>query len=804
MDFQQVGNRIVCANARFSALADGLVRLEWSASGQFEDRPTLMAITRPEPVAFASVESVDGVLHLSTGVIEIVYQPPGPFDDANLQIHWQSGHSGTWSPLTVDTQNLGGTFASLDLIHRLFKPEGVHTASVAQRYAHTQEWIYAPMKAAHQYLRDRGETTRFEDPPLWYLARHHDAVPPAVLAFLQEWRHFPPGLLSESGYSVLDDSDGAPLEAGQLSLRAEGDGRDWYFFAYGSSYKQALADFTRLCGRIPMLPRWAFGVWFSLFDDMHDEDYRKLVGRFAELELPLDVLILDVDWHLTGWCGWEWNRELFPDPGAFLQWAHNAGLHLGANVHIEGVPPGESRFDALARARGLDPADVRAGKVFAVKNPTVDWIFDSWQPDESGSYKATAAELEEGWLLFNLAEPEEAHLFMEMLHGPREEEGIDFWWIDGANATHPGVNSQLWTNHVYYTHLEAKTNRRAMILARTGGLGSHRYPAQFSADTYSHWEVLQLLVDFTARAGNVGVAYWSHDLGGFYGHIPGVPTIDPELFVRWVQFGCWSPLVRLHSDHGLREPWAYGRWVLEALRKAMRTRIEFVPYLYHLSRVAYDTGLPLCRPMYLGYPEESEAYRVPTQYLLGEGVLIAPVVEAGGYRQVWLPVGEWWARETHTRHSGPGQLDLWVRLDQVPVFVQAGTLLPLQPAGLRAGSAPSAVLVLEVYAGASGELDFYEDDGESTEYRTGPGSRRRFRQHREDDRDMLTCEPARGSYTGMPEMRDTRIRWIGLTGCEVKVEGAQVGELHWEAGVLEVFLPMVPQFASWSVVVQSR
>ncbi|MBW4576727.1 MAG: DUF5110 domain-containing protein [Aphanothece sp. CMT-3BRIN-NPC111] len=817
MDYQQEGDRatyrVLCGNARFSALSNGLVRLEWSTNGEFEDRPTVQAFTRPGAVQFKSIAFNDGVLHLHTEYIQIAYHPDGElFNDANLQITWQCGQcSGTWTPSTVDTENLGGTFSSLDMIHRNFKPTGVHPAGVEESYPHTQEWLYAPVKEAHKILRDRGETTRFEEPPVWYLDRYRlSEFPPEIQEFLKQWHHFPPGIISKSGYSVLNDSNSAPIEDGWLTndgLRHEANPKslDWYFFAYGQDYATALQDFVQLCGRIPMLPRWAFGIWFSLFNQLHDSDYRELVKQFDELALPLNVLILDVDWHISGWCGWDWNFELFPDPPAFLQWGHDIGLHFGANVHIEGLSPSDSQFQKLCAARGLDPADVQAGKVFAIKNPTAAWIFDTWQPDNIGSYKPTAEELEEGWLLFNLADREEARLFMQVLHSPREEDGIDFWWIDGTNATHPGVNSQLWTNHVYFTHLEAKTNRRAMILSRTGGIGSHRYPLQFSADTYSHWEVLEFLVDFTARAGNVGVTYWSHDLGGFYNHVLGVPTIDPELFVRWVQFGCWSPIVRLHSDHGMREPWAYGRWVLEAIRKALHTRIQLIPYMYHLSRIAHDTGLPLFRPLYLSYPDDPKAYQTPTQYLLGDRILVAPVVEAGGYRPVYLPAGIWWERETNQFYSGSQELHLYAPLDKVPVFVSAGTILPLQEIALRVETAPPATLILEVYAGGDGELDFYEDDGESTSYRTDAGSRRLFTQRREKESYIFTCDPVRGSYQRMPKERDFCIRWIGLApDSQVEATGVQMSDLRWVNDVLEVKLEAVAQIASWRLVVMPK
>lgn len=805
VQYQQLGDRILCKNARFTALSNGLVRLEWSKTGEFEDRPTVTVYTPLTPIPFKDVQvREDGTLHLVTEYIQIIYRSDSkPFNDTNLQIHWQcSQRLGQWTPSSVDYQNLGGTFTSLDLIHRNFKPTGVHPASVEESYPYTNEWLYEALLESHKILRDRGETTTFENPPLWYLDRYRNSELPSHLQeYLKQWHHFPPGILSQSGYSLLNDSHSAPLDEGWLATRASNESIDWYFFAYGLDYAQGLQDFVQLCGRIPMLPRWAFGVWFSIFDRMHDTDYQQLVKQFDELALPLSVLILDVDWHTSGWCGWDWNQEYFPNPPAFLKWGHDIGLHFGANVHVEGLSCRDSQFPALCAARGLDPAEVKAGKIFAIKNPTIRWIFETWHPDNVASFKATPEELEEGWLLFNLAEKEQAKQFMEVLHSPREEDGIDFWWIDGKNATHPGVHPQLWTNHVYYTHLEAEKQRRALILSRTGGIGSHRYPLQFSADTYSHWEVLQFLVDFTATGGNVGITYWSHDLGGFFNHVPGVPAIDPELFVRWVQFGCWSPIVRLHSDHGKREPWAYGRWVLDAVRKAFHTRIQLIPYLYHLSRIAYDTGLPLCRPLYLVYPDDLEAYQTPTQYMLGDRVLVAPIVEAGGYRQVYLPEGGWWQRETYQFYPETQHIDLYVPLDSVPVFVRAGTILPLQEVSMRVATLPPTVLILEVYAGASGELDLYEDDGETTAYRTDAGSRRLFTQRCEGENYILNCEPTRGTYPGMPAERIFQIRWIGLTPeSQVEAIGTTIDNTRWLGNVLEVTLASTPQTAHWRLI----
>lgn len=793
--------------ARFSALSDGLVRLEWSSDGTFEDRPTPRVLTRPAAVPFLVCESGEEQRwQLQTGTIQILYIADGqPFNDANLHIGWHVGErSGAWTPSTVDTENLGGTLSSLDLIHRYCYPKGVHPAKVGEHYPHLSQWLYIAMRKYHQELRSKGERTGFEDPPLWYMATHRRGdLSPELQEFFRQWERFPPGILSRSGYAVLDDSDGAPLDPGTgFPGRRNGGVQDWYFFAYGSDYSHALAEFVRLCGKIPMLPDWAFGPWFSLFDDLSEADYRELVAQFDAHGLPLSVVVLDVDWHRAGWCGWDWNTDLIPAPVEFLAWGHRGGLHFCANVHIDGVPPEDSQYVPLCEALEIDPEAVRRGEIFAVRNPTAEWTFESWQPDATGSYMPTEKALEDGWLLVNLAKPEDARQFMDILHRPREADGLDFWWIDGESAKLDGLNSQLWTNHVYYQHTLESTGKRPLILARTGGVGSHRYPVQFSADTYSHWEVLRFLVDFTARAGNVGVAYWSHDLGGFYGHSLGVPTIDPELFVRWVQYGCWSPLVRMHSDHGRREPWAYGLWVLKALQAALRTRSRLIPYLAHLGRIAHETGLPLCRPLYLQFPEDPEAYAHPDEYFLGEDVLVAPVVEPGGLRRVWLPGGGgWWSWEGDGYYEA-SHLELYVPLDRVPVFVRAGAILPLAEVSARPGLAPPDPLVLAVYAGDGGELCYYEDDGESLAYLMGGGSQQRFSQGREDHCPVLTCDPVQGTYAGMSEQRDLQVRWHGLPlASQIVAEGVEMAEPRWEGAVLVVALKTVSRQVGWKLTV---
>jgi alpha-glucosidase (family GH31 glycosyl hydrolase) len=233
--------------------------------------------------------------------------------------------------------------------------------------------------------------------------------------------------------------------------------------------------------------------------------------------------------------------------------------------------------------------------------------------------------------------------------------------------------------------------------------------------------------------------------------------------------------------------------------------MQLVPYLYHLSRVAYETGLPLCRPLYLAYPEDEKAYQVTTQFFLGDRILVAPVVEVCGYCSVYLPDGEWWERSTGQFYSGMQQLNLYVPLDRMLVFVRAGAILPLAEFSRRVGIAPPTSLILEIYGGAEGELDLYEDDGESSAYRTETGSRRRFTQRREGDSYILSSEPVRGSYPGMPQDRSFRILWTGLVvGSQVEASGVEIGEQEWVGDVLSLTLAAIPQTAFWQITVTAH
>ncbi|MFN2156614.1 MAG: TIM-barrel domain-containing protein [Anaerolineae bacterium] len=674
---------VVDGKARFTFLTSRLVRLEWSATGDFEDRGTYAFPTRytPTPPELTVQEEGDDLV-VETDALRLRYQhDSGPFDEDNLSITFQRGNETvTWRPGMPDPQNLRGTRRTLD-----------------------------------------------------------GCAGDAALE---------PGLLSRAGWSLFDDSASVVyrIEDGWVAPRPEHRLLDWYFFCYGHDYTLALAEYTRFGGKIPLIPRFVLGAWWSRYWAYSAQDLEELVSGFERYDLPLDVLVIDMDWHTPhAWTGYTWNRELFPDPPAFLGWVHDKGLHTTLNLHpAQGIQSFEEIYPRFARAMGLDPDGTEA-------------------------------------IPFRITDKRFVKNYFELLHHLMEDEGVDFWWIDwqqGESSEMAGLDPLPWLNHLHFSDAPRR-GKRPMLYSRWGGLGNHRYHIGFSGDTIVGWDALQFQPYLTATSSNVAYGWWSHDIGG---HMGG--ATEPELFARWVQFGALSPCLRLHSTkdpRAERRPWKYPDEVYLAVRAAYHMRYQLLPYLYTMARVAADTGLALCRPMYYAYPEAEDAYVARYQYLLGEHVIAAPIVhpadeETGlASADVWVPEGTWVDYQTKETFVGPRWVRLVGGLDRVPILIAAGAILPLassyrDPSGagkLMASGTTSAIpydeLVLQIFPGPQGAFRLYEDDGTSMDYQLGQYEWTPIETSMEDqDTWSVEIGPVEGRCDALPEARSYVLH---LEGC---------------------------------------
>ena len=624
-------NLITGEKYRITMLTEGLVRLEYSEDGCFEDRPTQMVFNRDFPeTAYRVIRTEDGV-EVHTSRIHLIYNEK-EFSSFGLSIQVKG---------------------NLSAYHSI--------------------WHYG------EKIKDLGGTARTLDEANGAIELEH-------------------GVNSMYGYSVIDDSKSQILlEDGWIEPRKKGV-QDLYFFGYGHDYKEALRDFYRLCGKTPMLPRYALGNWWSRFYKYSEESYMELVNRFQKEKLPFTVAVIDMDWHLvdvdpkygSGWTGYTWNKELFPDPERFLSNLHKAGMHPTLNVHpADGIQGHEEMYTEMAKVMGVD--------------------YENEDP-----------------VICDPANPKFMEAYFKYLHHPREEEGVDFWWIDwqqGGNCKIEGLDP-LWVfNHYHYLD-NRRNGKRPMTFSRYAGPGSHRYPVGFSGDTITTWDSLDFQPYFTASATNIGYGWWSHDIGG---HMMGYK--NDEMMARWTQYGIFAPITRLHSscsEFNGKEPWRFKKEAEMVIGEALRERHRMMPYLYTMNHRSYQDDMPIVIPMYYEYPEERQAYAMKNQYFFGSELMVAPITSPRiqglnvAKTEVWLPEGKWYDIYTGMCYEGGKTLDMYRSLESIPVFAKAGGIIPLteEISGCEAEKNPES-LYIKVFAGADGDFTLYEDDNETCSYENG-------------------------------------------------------------------------------------
>jgi alpha-glucosidase len=727
---------VVLGHARFTVLTPQLIRMEWAADGKFEDHASLVFINRKLPVPkFESSVNKDGahpVLTITTDTLTLTYTLPddaGQFsaDDLKIEVRFDGGRT-EWHPGLVDKQNLMGTTRTLDGALGSKTQEPIEQGLVSRSGWALVDDSTRPLFDSTDFRFLEGE----KSPWPWVMERPANEKPGA--------------------YS------------------------DWYFFGYGLNYRKALGDYVRVAGRIPLPPRFAFGVWWSRYWAYSDQELEELVRGFRENDTPLDVLVIDMDWHmnedqlkamgakdqsgeLLGWTGYTWNKLLFPDPEAFLKKLHEEGLKVTLNLHpAAGIEPWEQAYPAMARAMGIDPATKK-------------------------------------YVAFDVTDKQWATNYFNLVLHPLEKQGIDFWWLDWQQwktTKVPGVNPTWWLNYVHFTD-QQREGKRPLLFHRWGGLGNHRYQIGFSGDTISVWDSLAFQPWFTATAANVGYAYWSHDIGG---HMPG--AVDPELYTRWVQFGALSPILRTHTTKNPdaeRRIWAYPEPYSAVLRSTYQLRYALVPYVYTEARRTYDTGVAFFRPLYYDWPHEKPAYGAKNEYLFGDEMLVAPVVTPVdkvthlAEEKIWLPEGRWYEWPTGKRLDGEGQADRSFSIDEIPVFVKTGAIVPMQPAMLHTGEKAVNPLIVNVWpldAGQHSSYSLYEDSGASVEYQRGVFARTPIRAEQTGDTLRVEIGPAVGSYPGMPATRGYELRlpadWpperMTVNGVPVRQAGAD-GKGGW-------------------------
>ena len=471
------------------------------------------------------------------------------------------------------------------------------------------------------------------------------------------------GVASKNGVAVLDDTKVSVLGADGMVHKRRACEQDWYIFAYGTDYRGAVKAFYRIAGPVPSLPRYTMGNWWSHYHAYTEGEYLRLMERMAEQDIPLTVAVIDMDWHwsktvderkgitasgrnvgpyggTSGWTGYSWNTDLFPDYRRFLKKLKDKGLAVSLNLHpATGVRWFEDMYPQMAEAMGMDPSTALPVQVDFTSDRFINAYFD-------------------------------------VLHKPYERDGVDLWWIDwqqGPRAKAAGIDIMWVLNH--YHMMDNCKDKNGLILSRYAETSGHRYPLGFSGDTHMTWKTLKYLPYFTANATNIGFTWWSHDIGG---HMHGAK--DDELYVRSVQFGVFSPVNRLHSsdyDYNTKEPHVYLNGTGHIAAEFMRLRHRMIPFLHAAALKNHRDGEALIEPIYYGWPAEAAAYECPDQYLFGGQLIVAPVVTPGDEKhlaktKVWLPEGTWTDIFTGNVYRGGRTVEMVRPMDVIPVLAKEG------------------------------------------------------------------------------------------------------------------------------------
>lgn len=559
-----------------------------------------------------------------------------------------------------------------------------------------------------------------------------------------------PFFMSTRGYGIFLHTpytshwDMGHSDPHSYSFRAEGGELDYYFMA-GPGFPAILDLYTSVTGKSPLLPKFAHGLHVGTYSggtwgyEKHTStDYVVNLGRkFREKDIPVDLIHLDSTWRMFGEHGgsgattFEW-RETFDDPEAMFDQLYDMGYSM-VGVHVRPRYDNGERYKLLDQAREAGmvyPEPNNAGEFVNFFDPSaVDWWW------ENGAMKVVS----QGAMFFKT---DEGSAF------GRKANESDKTGPTGPEAERLHNLFPLAYAKAPFEKFSEHNNMRGLNLTREGYAGIQRYPYIWAGDWPSEWQYFKPVIRAGLNMGLSGVGYWSHNMGGFE-HEP-----DPELYIRWTQFGLFSPMAHLFGmDHpGYKEPWSYGEEAERIFKQYDRMRYRFIPYLYSEAFRMHRTGMPMMRALVLDYQDDENTHDIDDQYLLGSNLLIAPVTTKGAKtRVVYLPEGNWYDYWNGQSYEGRRYHNIVTPLEKLPIFVKAGGILPQQKV-LNLGRETADRITLEIFPGGESSYEIYDDDGMSKDYESGEYAITEVTFEEENGKTLINVTAPRGEYK-VPERR---------------------------------------------------
>jgi alpha-glucosidase len=549
-----------------------------------------------------------------------------------------------------------------------------------------------------------------------------------------------PFLISSRGYGLFfDNAWKANIDIGETfhdTLAYSAEGGDIRFYVFLAPDPLALLEkYTSVTGRPPMPPLWALGYIQSKYGYKNRAEVEALADTFRAKGIPCDGIILDLYWFKE-MGDLDFDTKNWPDPAGMIAGLRAKGFHVFVIEEPYITTPSPNH------AAGLE-----AG-IFTTDASGRPYVFKMWKGPAS-LVDFSNAKAREWWISRH-----------EKLIGY----GIEGWWTDlnepetdfhdmafAGGPVYGQHNRQalLMQEAVHAAVKRYKPDMRPFILSRSAFAGSQRYgTAVWSGDVGATWNDLARQPVLGQNTSMAGLPLWNSDIGGFWGH----PT--PELYLRWLQFGLFTPLCRPHGAFSPREPWQYGWQVERMAKEAIETRYSLIPYIYGLLYRAHTTGEPLMRPLFTAYPDDRNVFNLGDQYLFGPSLLVAPVTAEGARnRKVYLPAGRWYDFWTGSVLEGDREITADAPLERIPVFVKAGAVIPRVDPKQHTDEMPWTVLMLEIYPGENGSFTLYEDDGRTNDYLNGSYSTTRIVYNESELGVEITIEPPEGDPTVIPADR---------------------------------------------------
>ncbi|HZI87004.1 MAG TPA: glycoside hydrolase family 31 protein [Pyrinomonadaceae bacterium] len=719
------GVTLTCSDnsqVQLTVLAADLVRIRTSFGKGIPSRDHSWAIEKTDwPTARWSLLTNDASISLKTDELEVfVHRNPFIIEFRDV----------TGRIINADEQPMAHDAKGL-LKEMMFDPAAGPFVAVSKRLGFDEHFYGLGEKAARLDKRRSSFVNWNSDTPGYTEGK--DPIYQTVPFYIGLDRGAAYGIFFDNSYRSYFDFGKSSQQ--RIWFGAEGGEIDYYFF-HGPSIKKILGRYTELTGRMPLPPLWALGNQQSRWGYYPDKMVEEVVKQYRERDLPLDVVHLDID-YMQAYRVFTWDPKRFPDPKVMTEKLGRQGVKIITIVDpgIKHQPPSAgassttSRLPLELQDRSYYVFDEGLKNNYFQRRKNGDLFVPRVWPGESVfvDYTLPAArqwwgELHRAYTDFGVAgiwnDMNEPSDFVDQT-GKNQ---IDVVSNDaGANSTHAknrNLFGLLMSRATYEGLQKLQPEKRPYVITRAAYAGIQRYSTMWTGDTNSTWESLSLNIPMFTSLGLSGQPFVGSDVGGFIGRGNG------ELLTRSYQISFLAPFCRNHKviDGYDQEPWRFGKHYEDIIRKYLKLRYQLLPFLYTTLEEAHRTGVPLFRPLMLNYQDDTNTYNLDDQFMVGNDLLLAPIVKPDVTRRlVYLPKGTWYDYWTNKKHEGGTMISVEAPLETVPMFVRAGAIIPMGPELNYVGERPMDPLTFNIYPDERGiaSVTFYEDDGLSPAYKQG-------------------------------------------------------------------------------------